>query len=78
MHTHADVHTHYERLTWRPIALIQEEEINDPSESGKEDKVKEKEEKKRDSFLNWQFYTTNGAAGLESRGRPCVSRVPSL
>jgi hypothetical protein len=58
--------------------LIQEEEINDPSESGKEDKVKEKEEKKRDSFLNWQFYTTNGAAGLESRGRPCVSRVPSL
>lgn len=31
--------------TWRPIALIQEEEINDPSESGKEDKVKEKEKK---------------------------------
>ena len=47
-HTHADVHTHYERLTWRPIALIQEEEINDPSESGKEDKVKEKEEKKKE------------------------------
>ena len=57
--------------------MIQEEEINDPSESGKEDKVKEEEEeenKKRGSFLNWQFYTTNGAAGLESRGRPCVSR----
>jgi hypothetical protein len=28
--------------------LIQEEEINDPSESGKEDKVKEKEEKKKE------------------------------
>jgi hypothetical protein len=69
--------------------LIQEEEINDPSESGKEDKVKKKKKKekkkkkkeenkkKRGSFLNWQFYTTNGAAGLESRGRPCVSRVPA-
>lgn len=68
--------------------MIQEEEINDPSESGKEDKVKkekkkekkkkkEENKKKRGSFLNWQFYTTNGAAGLESRGRPCVSRVPA-